>query len=134
VTRTRREGKVIDFQVDVETLPMTGMLCVHSDTIEAAARLLGLPIQNDESRDRVVAERIELEALRLENERLRTVLGLLDGIKLGDMEKVEEEQAAVEAERKEKTDIMAARAMRKQELRARDRKAKEAKAKEEMIG
>jgi len=134
VTRNRKEGKVIDFQVDVETLPISGVLCVHGDTIAAAAKLLGLPIQNEASLDRVVAERTELEELRLENERLRTVLGLLDGIRIGDMEKIEAEQAAVEAERKAKTDIMAARAMRKQESRVRVAARDAETEKEEVTG
>ena len=137
VTRNRKEGLVLDFQVDVETLPATGMLCVHSDTITAAAKVLGLQIQTDATRDRIVADRIELDDLRLENERLRTVLGLLDGVRLGDMEKVQEKQDADETERKEKIDVMKMRAARKQESRVRvaKKEAEEAtKEIEETIG
>jgi len=40
VTGRRKDGRVIDLQIDVETLPAVGMLCIHEDTVLAMVKKL----------------------------------------------------------------------------------------------
>lgn len=102
ITHKRLPGKVLSLEVDVETLPHIGILCVHEDTVFAMAHKIGLPVQSFKTQEKIVAERIELDELREENSKLREVIGILDGIKLKDMGKIEAERELAEAERQKK--------------------------------
>ena len=48
VTGQRKEGRVLDLQVDVETLPPVGMLCVHENTVKAMVAKLGWKLEKDD--------------------------------------------------------------------------------------
>tara|TARA_R110000744_G_scaffold175325_2_gene294022 strand:+ start:2672 stop:2965 length:294 start_codon:yes stop_codon:yes gene_type:complete len=44
VTGRRKEGRVVDLQIDVETLPAVGMLVIHEDTVLNMVKKLGWTI------------------------------------------------------------------------------------------
>lgn len=66
VTRRTKAGRVIDFQVDLEDMPPTGLLCVHEDTIKAAVAKLGWKLEKDNELAHAQAECLRL-TLELEN-------------------------------------------------------------------
>ena len=74
VTGRRKEGRVLDFQVDLETLPATGMLCVHEDTILMAVRKLGYEIRKDEEVLELVNAEERIEVLTADLARLKTLI------------------------------------------------------------
>ncbi len=102
ITTRRLPGKVLSLEVDVESLPPVGILCVHEDTVFAMAKKIGLPVQSVKTQQKIVDERAELDDLREENSKLREVIGILDGIRLKDIGKIEAEREAAEEARKKK--------------------------------
>jgi hypothetical protein len=61
VTGQRKTGRVLDLQVDIETLPPVGMLCVHEDTVKAMVTKLGWKLENDEALAHAESQVIELK-------------------------------------------------------------------------
>ena len=62
VTGQRKEGRVLDLQVDVETLPPVGMLCVHENTVKAMVAKLGWKLEKDDELADAEAQVLDLKA------------------------------------------------------------------------
>ena len=55
-----KTGRVLDLQVDVETLPAVGMLCVHENTVKAMVAKLGWKLENDDALANAECQVLEL--------------------------------------------------------------------------
>ena len=71
VTGRRKPGRVLDLQVDLESLPPVGMLVVHEDTVKAMVAKLGWKLEQD---DQLEAARNRTEELEAELEQIRTIM------------------------------------------------------------
>ena len=74
VTGRRKEGRVLNFQVDLETLPASGMLCVHEDTILMAVRKLGYEIRKDEEVQELADAQTRADELLADVNRLKSLI------------------------------------------------------------
>jgi hypothetical protein len=68
VTGKRKDGRVVDLQVDLENLPAVGMLCIHEDTVLAMVKKLGWnlaePGELEEVTEQLVKLELELAAMK----------------------------------------------------------------------
>jgi hypothetical protein len=76
VTGRRKDGRVVDLQVDVETLPPVGVLVVHEDTVRNMVKKLGWEIQEGDALAKAEARVAELQA---ELEDIRKVMSDIAG-------------------------------------------------------
>jgi hypothetical protein len=56
-----KTGRVLDLQVDVETLPPVGMLCVHENTVKMMVTKLGWKLENDDALEHAQCQVLELQ-------------------------------------------------------------------------
>jgi hypothetical protein len=56
-----KTGRILDLQVDVETLPPVGMLCVHENTVKMMVTKLGWKLDNDDALDHAECQVLELK-------------------------------------------------------------------------
>jgi len=61
VTGQRKDGRILDTQVDVETLPATGVLCVHENTVKAMVTKLGWKLEQNNDLERAQFQVLELQ-------------------------------------------------------------------------
>ena len=75
-----KTGRILDLQVDVETLPAVGMLCVHENTVKAMVAKLGWNLENDDALAHAESQVIELE------EQLETVRQIVGQMQMAGFE------------------------------------------------
>ena len=61
VTGRRKDGRVLDLQVDLEDMPAHGLLVVHEDTVVMMVKKLGWKLENDDALAHAESQVIELK-------------------------------------------------------------------------
>jgi hypothetical protein len=95
VTGQRKEGRILDLQIDVETLPAVGMLCVHENTVKVMVTKLGWKLEKEN----------ELETALTQVEILKEELSYMQDI-VAKMQLAGYEQASPSNKPERSTDVL----------------------------
>ena len=86
VTGRSQPGRVVDLQVDIETLPAIGMLCIHEDTVKQMVHKLGWKIEQE---DALATAMFEVDGLKEQLKAVQQIVGQMQMAGFSEPETIE---------------------------------------------